>query len=126
MADERMFSQEEVDQIISERLKRERTKYQQEAAQRAAELDKRERLLTAKVDWQKRGLPVELLDSIDLSKDGALEAAEIAVAGIRKSTDEDIKTASFPMFTKGMGGIAPAEKVDNIRSAFGLDHRKDE
>lgn len=126
MADERMFSQEEVDQIISERLKRERTKYQQEAAQRAAELDKRERLLTAKVDWQKRGLPVELLDSIVLSKDGALEAAEIAVAGIRKSMDENIKTASFPMFTKGMGGIAPAEKVDNIRSAFGLDHRKDE
>ena len=36
MSDERMFTQTELDQIVSDRLKRERTKYQQEAAQRAA------------------------------------------------------------------------------------------
>ena len=68
MSDERTFTQAEVDQLIGERLKREREKYRQEADQRAAELDRRERLLTAKADWQRRGLPADLLDVLGISK----------------------------------------------------------
>jgi len=123
MADDRMFSQAELDQIVKDRLSKERNKYQAEVNRRAAELDQRERLLSAKEEWSAKGLPVALLDSIDLSREGALEAAEAALGGITHKNDNN---TTSPAFTKSMGGAAPAGKVDNMRVAFGLDHRKDE
>ena len=126
MSDERMFTQTELDQIVSDRLKRERTKYQQEAAQRAAELDRRERLLTAKADWQKKGLPVDLLDALELSDD-SLERAESALtAYMDKNTRQPRipakggapqQTNEYMLYHKGGG--------DPMRGAFGLG-RKDE
>ena len=80
-ANERVFTQEELNRIVADRLKAERGKIMREAADREAELNRRESLLTAKADWTRRGLPADLLDSLDLSKDGALEAAERIVSG---------------------------------------------
>ena len=123
MADERMFSQAELDQIVRDRLSKERNKCQAEVNRRAAELDQRERLLSAKEEWSAKGLPVALLDSIDLSREGALEAAEAAIGSITHKNDNN---TSGPQFTKALSGAASAGKVDNMRVAFGLDHRKDE
>ena len=125
---ERTFTQAELDQIISERLKREREKVAAEQAQREAELTRRERLLTAKEDWAKRGLPADLLDSLDLSKDGVLDAAAAIVEKLKAPTTEPKEPApAVPYFTRslnGSGGVGV--KPDPLRDAFGLNHRKDE
>lgn len=123
MADDRMFSQAELDQIVRDRLSKERVKYQAEANQRTAELDRRERLLSAKEDWSAKGLPVALLDVLDMSREDALEAAEMALGGITKKTEDN---TSGPKFTKPMGSSSSAGVVDAVRAAFGLNHRKDE
>lgn len=125
MSDERMFTQTELDQIVSDRLKRERTKYQQEAAQRAAELDRRERLLTAKADWQKKGLPVDLLDALELSDDALERAESTLTAYMGKNKQPRMPenggapqpTNEYMLYHKGGG--------DPMRGAFGLG-RKDE
>ena len=120
MSDERTFTQAEVDQLIGERLKRERAKYQQEADQRAAELDRRERLLTAKADWQKKGLPVDLLDAMDIT-DEALERAESVLRGYTKNDNR-------PTLPRSAGADPHAVPyragADPLKKAFGL--RKDE
>ncbi len=72
---EMLFSQEEVNRIIKERLNRERKKYIQEAharvQQKEAELIEREKKLTAREMWlncreyvKEKGFPVELLDAL--------------------------------------------------------------
>lgn len=120
--EERTFTQAELDQIIKDRLTKERSKYQAEANQRAAELDRRERLLSAKEEWRAKGLPVALLDSIDLSKEGALEAAELALSNI---ADKPAESKHLPHFSVPMSNTSE-RKLDKMRVAFGLDHRKDE
>ncbi len=116
MSDERTFTQAEVDQLIGERLKREREKYRQEADQRAAELDRRERLLTAKADWQRRGLPADLLDVLDIS-DEALERAENALRDYTKNDNR-------PTLPRSAGADPHATPYragpDPMRKAFGL------
>lgn len=120
--EERTFTQTELDQIIKDRLTKERSKYQAEANQRTAELDRRERLLSAKEEWREKGLPVALLDSIDLSKEGAIEAAELALGNIAGKTTEN---KHLPHFSAPLGNSSEG-RFDRMRVAFGLDHRKDE
>lgn len=113
MAEDRTFTQAELDQIIADRLRKERAKIAAEAQQRAAELDRREALLAAKEDWSKRGLPVSLLDSLDISKDGALEAAAAVLAGLQKN--EPDKRGGNP--DSNHNEYTPP---DPMRNAFGL------
>lgn len=115
MDNERTFTQAEVDQIISERLRKERAKFTAEAQQREAELNRRESLLTIKEDWSKRGLPVSLLDSLDITKDGALEAAENIIATMQAK-------GSTPAYKGGNpdSGRMGASEADSLRNAFGL------
>ena len=126
MSEERPFTQTELDQIVSDRLKRERVKYQQEAAQRAAELDRRERLLTAKADWQRKGLPVDLLDTLELSDDALERAESTLTAYMDKNTRQPGTHASggFPQQTNEYA-IYHQGGCDPMRGAFGLG-RKDE
>lgn len=113
MADERTFTQAELDQIVSERLRKERAKMTAEAQQRSAELDRREAMLTAKESWSRKGLPVNLLDSIDFTKDGALEAAEAVLQGFQKNTPSNAGGSPEP-------GKTPVKLADDMRNAFGL------
>ena len=66
------FTQDEVNAIISERLKQERAKIMKDVQTKEAELNRRETMMNTRADWQKRGLPVDLLDCLDAEK---LEAA---------------------------------------------------
>ena len=112
---DRTFTQDELNRIVADRLKSEPDKYMREAQQREAELNRREALLTAKADWAKRGLPADLLDSLDLSKDGALEAAESIVSGLSKGT-----RGGFDGRQDIVGGTD--NEPDGLRKAFGLNH----
>jgi len=112
---DRVFTQDEVNRIVADRLKSERDKYMREAQQREAELNRREALLTAKADWAKRGLPADLLDSLDLSKDGALEAAENIVSGLSKGNRGGFDGRQDIIGSAG-------DESDGLRKAFGLNH----
>ena len=118
MNEERTFTQQELDQILNERLKRERAKFQQEADRRAAELDKRERMLEVKADWQRKGLPVGLLDSLDLSED-SLANAEAVLQGYELK-DGGPKGVSFHGGMPCIGGAPHFSQGDPMRQAFGL------
>ena len=110
MDNERTFTQAELDQIIADRLRKERAKFTAEAQQREAEFARREALLTAKEDWSKRGLPISLLDSLDITKDGALESA---AAILEKMNAPSARGGNVAVFDGGSGG-------DAMRDAFGL------
>lgn len=79
---DKTFSQEEVNSIISERLKQERAKIMKEAQEKEAELNRREKMMSTRADWQKRGLPVDLLECLDAEK---LDAAAEILEGINKN-----------------------------------------
>ena len=85
MEETKTFSQEELNQIISDRLKSERAKMLKEVQAKEAELARRESLMAVSDDWRKRGLPVELLPMLDAEKleDAAsiLENRKTAPAG---------------------------------------------
>ena len=76
---EKTFTQEQVNAIIGERLAKERSKSEAALAEREQQLVKRELLLTAKEKINEMGLPVELLDALDVSSAEALEKALKAV-----------------------------------------------
>lgn len=116
MDNERLFTQAELDQIIADRLRKERAKMTAEAQQREAELSRREALLTAKEDWSKRGLPVSLLDSLDIGKDGALEAAAAVLEKLHSDANKPDPSGGTPGGQYHTGESAP----DPIRDAFGL------
>ena len=107
------FDQEEVNRIVAERLKQERSKIMREAEQREAAIARREALLDARADWLKRGLPADLLDSLDLSRDGVVDAAASILEGMKTQT---APRAGF------IGGRTPKESTpaDATRAAFGL------
>ncbi len=113
---ERTFTQDEVNKLIGDRLKQERAKLMREAQEREAELNRREALLTAKADWTKRGLPADLLDSLDLTREGALDTAAAVLEKYQANR-------AFP----STGGVDPAAlppesggRRDGLRDAFGL------
>ena len=113
---ERTFTQDEVNKMIGDRLKQERAKLMREAQEREAELNRREALLTAKADWAKRGLPADLLDSLDLTREGALDTAAAVLEKYQANR-------AFP----STGGVDPAAlppessaRRDGLRDAFGL------
>lgn len=124
---ERSFTQEEVNNIVSDRLKQERTKIMREAQEHEAKLNRREALLAAKADWTKRGLPADLLDTLDLSQEGSIEAAASILERIKPANTEKEapQKANLPHFTTSIAG-GTASKPDVLRNAFGLNRRKDE
>lgn len=113
MDNNKTFTQAELDQIIKERLAKERAKLTAEAQQREAELTRREAMLAAKEDWSKRGLPVALLDSLDFSKEGALDAAAAVLTGFQDRGPD--RSGGIPFV--GGAGISSG---DPLRGAFGL------
>lgn len=113
---EKTFTQDEVNAIVQERLKQEKAKIMREAEQREAAIARRESLLDARADWQKRGLPADLLDNLDLSREGVIDDAA--------SILENMKPHSAPR-AGYMGGRSPHEPTPDLtRQAFGLGKEK--
>ncbi len=117
---DRTFTQDEVNSILSERLKQERTKFLREVNEREAALTRREALLTAKEDWTKRGLPADLLDSLDMSKEGVLDAAAAIIEGIRNPAGRTMsKNGGFAGVPDKIGTTDDSD--DALRAAMGLE-----
>lgn len=116
---ERTFTQTELNNIVSDRLKAERAKITKEIADREADLTRRESLLSAKADWTRRGLPADLLDSLDLSREGAIEAAETALQSYQARTSA--QRGGFPGKPDMIGDNSRIDDA-RLRNAFGLKH----
>lgn len=80
---ERLFTQDEVNRIVKERLQRERSKANNEqneqTAARAAELNARESRLICKEFVLDNGYPPELLDAIDTSNPEEFQRKAFAI-----------------------------------------------
>lgn len=121
-AGEKTFTQEQVNQIISDRLARDRAKGEAALAEREQQLAQRELLLTAREKLTENGLPVELVDALNVSSPEALEKALSTV----KTVMDKYKAEAQPI--KIIGGAKPAEVLyrakytgdGSLRKAMGL------
>lgn len=120
-AGEKTFTQEQVNQIISDRLARDRAKGEAALAEREQQLAQRELLLTAKEKLTENGLPVELVDALNVSSNEALEKA----LSIVKTVLDKYKSEARPIKLRG---AKPAESLSrtqqtgdsSLRKAMGL------
>lgn len=118
---EKTFTQEQVNQIISDRLARDRAKGEAALAEREQQLAQRELLLTAREKLTENGLPVELVDALNVSSPEALEKALSTV----KTVLDKYKSEARPI---KISGAKPAESLcrakdtgdGSLRKAMGL------
>ena len=114
-AGETTFTQEQVNKIVSDRLAREKVKSEAALAEREQQLAQRELLLTAKEKLNESGLPVELLDALNVSSPEAMEKSLNTV----KAVIDKIKAEAPKPFT--IHGAKPAEA--GRRPEVGADSR---
>lgn len=114
-AGETTFTQEQVNKIVSDRLAREKVKSEAALAEREQQLAQRELLLTAKEKLTDAGLPVELLNALNVSSPEAMEKAITTLKGVI----DKIKAEAPKPFT--IHGAKPAEA--GRRPEVGADSR---
>ena len=102
-AGETTFTQEQVNKIVSDRLAREKVNSEAALAEREQQLAQRELLLTAKEKLTDAGLPVELLNALNVSSPEAIEKAITTLKGVI----DKIKAEAPKPFT--IHGAKPAE-----------------
>lgn len=118
-AEEKTFSQDDVNRIVSERLAKEKSKADATIAQREQELAQREFLLTAKTTLTEKGLPVELLDALNTSSPEAFEQSLRILEQHSKSTARETP----PPYAVGTGStpvIGYGNADETIRRGMGL------
>ena len=116
-AGEKTFTQEQVNQIISDRLARDRAKGEAALAEREQQLAQRELLLTAKEKINEIGLPAELVDALNVSSPEALEKA----LSIVKTVMDKHKSEARPM---KFSGAKPAESLSGVKNTGDSSLRK--
>lgn len=116
-AGEKTFTQEQVTQIISDRLARDRAKGEAALAEREQQLTHRELLLTAKEKLTENGLPVELVDALNVSSPEALEKA----LSIVKTVMDKHKAEARPI---KISGAKPAESLSHAKNTGDSSLRK--
>lgn len=116
-AGEKTFTQEQVNQIISDRLARDRAKGEAALAEREQQLAQRELLLTAREKLNENGLPVELVDALNVSSPEALEKA----LSIVKTVMDKHKSEARPM---KFSGAKPAESLSRAKNTGDSSLRK--
>lgn len=123
----KMFTQEDVNRIVQERLSKERAKgnAEQEAAlaQREKDLQAREFIMTAKESISKAGLPAEMFDVLDKSSPEAFEKALSVASGLMKNVNSPSPAAHMPQFTRQMTNNSSGKAFDYLREAFGLNQK---
>lgn len=122
---EKLFTQEDVNRIVQERLAKEKSKGTgntgDELEKRAAELDLRERKLTAREKLRENGLPDYLVDALNMNTDETFQKSMEAILKMKGETGDGsepkpIGTANLIGTIQGMG----TKHGDSIREAFGL------
>ena len=121
-AGEKTFSQDDVNRIVGERLAAEKRKGEAALAEREQQLARRELLLTAKEKLTESGLPVELLDALNVSSPEAMEKAITTLKGmIDKIKAEAPKPFPIHGAKPAEAGRSPQMGGDSqLRKAMGL------
>lgn len=109
---ERTFTQEEVNRIVSERLNREKEKNATELEKRERELNERERAFNAKQIMDKHKLPDVFMNTI-LNAEDMEETAKSIISGIN-----EYQPAPNMGYTPARGNTPI---TDYTREAFGLN-----
>lgn len=117
------FTQEDVNRIVQERLAKEKSKTtgngEEELKKRAAELDLRERKLTAREKLRENGLPEYLVDALNMNTEDDFQKSMEAVLKMKGEAEskgsKPLCDISFPGTVKNN---TPGE--DLTRAAFGL------
>lgn len=121
---ERLFTQEDVDRIVQGRLAKEKSKGtgngDDELNKRAAELDLRERKLTAREKLRENGLPDYLVDALNMNTDEDFQKSMEAILKMKGETGDNepkpIKRGNLIGLVQSMG-----TRVDDpTKVAFGL------
>lgn len=112
--DGKTFTQEQVNQIVSDRLSRERVKADNALAEKEQALVQREIMLTAREKLVERGLPVELCEALNTTTPEALEKALDIIQNTRLTRPGRVNGAA-PIDSDGT-----AVEFDDIRAAMGL------
>lgn len=116
------FTQEDVNRIVQERLAKERSKgnSNEELDRRAAELDQRERRLSAVEELRKNGLPDYLVDALNI---GTAEELKNSIGIISKMKGETAAAEPDPVVIgtgNPIGTIRKGGGDADFRAAFGL------
>lgn len=124
----KLFTQEDVNRIVQERLSKERSKGNAEMeaalAQREKDLQAREFIMTAKESISQAGLPAEMFDVLDKSSPEAFQKALVAASGMMKKKEEaSAPPAAIPQFTRQMTNNGSGKAFDHFRDAFGLKQK---
>lgn len=116
-AGEKTFSQEDVNRIVGERLAKEKAKGEAALAEREQQLAQRELLLTAKEKLTENGLPVELVDALNVSSPEALEKALSIVKTVMDKHKAEARPIKF-------SGVKPAESLSHAKNTGDSSLRK--
>lgn len=120
-AGEKTFSQEDVNRIVGERLAAEKRKGEAALAEREQQLAQRELLLTAKEKLTESGLPVELLDALNVSSPEAMEKAVATLKGVIDKIKGEAPPRTFRGAKAAESGHRPELGNDSqLRKAMGL------
>lgn len=115
MADEKLFTQEEVNAIVSRRLSEQKISMSKEIADREKAIEDRERQITIREKLKAKGLPEDLADMIKFDNADSLDETIEALSGITKGENTlEIEEKRLP---EGDHGNAR----DRLRDAFGLE-----
>lgn len=113
------FTQDDVNRIVQERLAKERSKGNDnnELTKRAAELDLRERKLTAREKLKENGLPDYLVDALNMNTDDDFQKSMEAILKMKGETGA--QPNPIGIFSP-IGAVGDSAGADPIKSAFGL------
>lgn len=121
-ADEKRFTQADVDKIVGERLNREREKLE---AERKRETMKQ----NARAAWLKAGYDPETFDGLELDEEGriGIDKAVDLFGKLHTTTTTEKKTANpetdkLPRFTTSPVNLTASETPDRLREAFKAPH----
>ena len=118
----RTFTQEDVNRIVQERLAKEKSRVsgikEDELSKRAAELDLRERKLTAREKLRENGIPDYMADALNMSTDEDFQKSLEAVLKMKGETAGSAEPK--PIGTVDLIGQIGSKGADPVRQAFGL------
>ena len=123
MENNKTFTQEEVNQIVQDRLAKEKARYDKILADKDAEHTKQMRKHTAKEELHKRGIPAELIDLVRLDDDESCNQSLALLERNYKPKAEVSGPVVSGRSPENIGKTTPA-RMDSgdksIRKAMGL------
>lgn len=123
--EQKTFTQEQMNAIISDRLARDRQKQNEEMSKREQELAQRELRLNNRQKLLDRGYPENIMDALNCSSEEAFNKALDLIDGLIKertpSKEQTELEKNRARFTSPMNNHASAGREDPIRKAMNIN-----